>query len=150
MEEGHNVAVITRGIDDAIGPYFETVLGVTPIMNEYKKGSLSIYAPDEDTFYANKESSFWALKKTEFVADIIDKIGSSSDGKKSIFMDDTEENVLAMKVKFPHMVCEVAEAGEYESTFAKVNSFLPKVGGMRKNFKLKIKRRQTRRKLKTL
>jgi hypothetical protein len=145
MKGGHNVAVITRGIDDAIRPYFETVIDLTPIMNDYKKGSLSIYAPDEDTFYSNPSSDFWALKKTEFVADIIEKIGSSEDGAKSIFMDDTEVNVEAMKTKFPKMVCEVAEPGAYETTFSKVNSFLPKVGGLRKKTGRRFRRKQTRR-----
>lgn len=142
LKRGYNVAVITRGIDTAIGPYFEDILGLTPIMNDYKKGSISIYAPDEETFNAHTATDFWALKKTEFVADILEKIGPS----KSIFMDDTEANVEAMKESFPTMICEVAEPGAYETTFATVNSFLPKSGGSRRN---KVRRRQTRREKRT-
>jgi hypothetical protein len=138
LKRGYNVAVITRGIDTAIGPYFEDVLGLTPIMNDYKKGSVCIYAPDEETYNTHRATDFWALKKTEFVADILEKIGPS----KSIFMDDTEENVEAMKAAFPTMICEVAEAGAYETTFATVNSFLPKSGGSRRKH---AHRRQTRR-----
>jgi len=142
MQSGHNVAVITRGIDEAIGPYFDAVLGIAPIMNDYKKGFLSIYAPDEETFYSNANGDFWAQKKTEFVADIIRKIGSPSDGSYSIFMDDTVENVAAMKLVFPNMVCEEAEPGEYQKTFDKVNSILPRAGGLRKRT---TRRKQTRR-----
>jgi hypothetical protein len=142
LKRGHNFAVITRGIDTSIGPYFKNILGLTPIMNDYKKGSVSFYAPDEETFYSDSSSAFWASKKTEFVADIIGKIGAAEDGSKCIFMDDTEANVDEMKEKYPNMVCEVAPAGDYESTFAKVNSVLPKSGGLRRKT---VHRRQTRR-----
>jgi hypothetical protein len=142
LSKGHRVAIITRGIDSKIESYFQSILNLTPVMNDYDEGEISIYAPDEDTFNSTGDTTWWAEKKAEFVADLINKIGSDNSGAKSLFMDDTEENVEIMSVHFPNMVCLHAEPGEYISTYAKVNEIITKSGG-RKNTRV-LRRKKTR------
>jgi hypothetical protein len=147
LEKGHNVAIITRGIDTKIQAFFQNILNITPEMNDYKHGEISIYAPDETTFNSHSNSEWWAEKKTEFVMDLITKIGADKTGAKSLFIDDTVTNVSAMKIHFPNMVCQNAEPGNYEDTYASVNNIISSKGGKRNSRRRKFTNKTRRTKL---
>lgn len=122
LRDGHRVIIVTRGIDVLIKDYFETVLGLMPVMYDMRPGYVSIYAPDEELFNSDGSVDFWATIKTEFVADILKKL--ESDGSSTLFMDDTRENVALMAATYPLMTCIEAVPGDYLSTYAAVNNVL--------------------------
>ena len=123
LSEGHNVIIVTRGIDSHIDMYLTTVLEMEHTMNSFRKGILSVYAPTEETFSnpANGTAEF-AIIKTEYVADFLQK--SQTESKNSIFMDDTTLNVDKMKQKFPKMECIYAVPGDYVDTVSKIDTLL--------------------------
>jgi len=122
LRDGHNVVIVTRGIDVLISDYFERVLGLVPAMYTIVPGRVSIYAPDETLFNSDGSVDFWATIKTEFVADILRTLGS--DGSSTVFMDDTPENVALMAVTYPRMTCVTAKAGDYMDTYETVDRII--------------------------
>jgi len=147
LSEGHNVAIITRGIDEKVEDYFKRELHITPVMNEFATGNVSIFAPDEVTFAEHTDTEWWANYKVEQVTNLLHIIGYFHKDNKSLFFDDTGENVNAMKASFPSMICQVATAGRYDETFARVNQVIrPPAGGRRKTRASRNKRsKKTRR-----
>jgi len=122
LRDGHRVIIVTRGIDVLIGDYFETILGLVPAMYTISPGRVSIYAPDETLFNSDGSVDFWATIKTDFVADILQTLGS--DGSSTVFMDDTPENVALMAATYPLMTCVSAKAGDYMDTYETVNRII--------------------------
>ena len=73
MLAGHNVAIVTRGIDTRISIYFTTILNMLHVMNDFRPGYISIYAPDVQTFSRDDQDNlWWATRKVSFVASFID------------------------------------------------------------------------------
>jgi hypothetical protein len=123
LVEGHNVAIITRGIGERVAAYFTNSLGITPVLNTYAPGKVSIFAPNDKTFGANKESTFWEDMKTFYVAMFF--CLSNSHDNKTIFVDDTMANVTKMNEVFPSITCiHVPRMGDYVFTFKTVNDWL--------------------------
>ena len=117
IHSGHNVAIMTRGIDTKISLYFTTILNMLHVMNDYRPGYISVYAPDEETFYReDQDTLWWANRKVSFVASYLDAANVSPGD--AIFVDDTETNVRTMKHVYPSMKCLHASAGEYAQTFS--------------------------------
>ena len=121
LSEGHNVIILTRGIDTRTDMYLNTKLKIKHTMNSFSKGILSVYAPTEETFTVNGTAQF-AIIKTEYVADFLQK--SQTESKNSIFMDDTTLNVDEMKHQFPKMGCIYAIPGNYTDTVSKIDTIL--------------------------
>jgi hypothetical protein len=67
--------------------------------------------------------------------------------KYALFIDDTVANVSAMKINFPNMVCQNAEPGNYEDTYASVNNIISSKGGKRKSRRRKFTNKTRRTKL---
>lgn len=134
LYQGHNVVILTRGIDVRVLSYISGLPNLDPIdviLNDFVKGKLCIYAPDEQTFSAHANEKWWANEKVKYMAKFLNK--SDIGENRTIFMDDTIVNVNAMDKAYPYMVCEAAIPGDYESTFAKVNNTVQKkVGGRRR------------------
>lgn len=147
LSEGHNVGIITRGVDLKVEDYFKRELQITPVMNEFATGNVSIFAPDEVTFAEHTDTEWWAQHKVEQVTDLLHIIGYFHKDNKTLFFDDTPENVNAMKETFPSMICQVATAGRYQETLARVNQVIrPTAGGRRKTRASRNKRsKKTRR-----
>lgn len=123
LNEGHNVAIVTRGIGTKIGPYFTNILGVPFIANKWQQGIVSIFAPDEDTFNAHPDTDFWAREKTIYVRQFFEL--SNSRTRPTIFMDDTIQNVLEMQSAFTDMFCvHVKPFGNYQFTLKTVNDYI--------------------------
>jgi hypothetical protein len=122
LQAGHNVVIVTRGIDVLIRDYFTRILRVAPVMYDILPGHVSIYAPDEELFNSDGSVDFWATVKREFVSDILSKLGS--DGSRTVFMDDTRENVALMAASYPLMTCVTATAGDYLGTYETVNRII--------------------------
>lgn len=142
IDQGHNVVILTRGIDVRVENYLID-LGLNPVLNDFKKGELCIYAPDEQTFFAHGDENWWANEKVNYMTALLEK--SDIGQNKTIFMDDTLVNVKAMSKAYSDMKCEPAKPGDYESTFAKVNSTVQsKVGGTRRkrNHRSRTRRRR--------
>ena len=139
LYDGHNVAIITRGIDKRVEKYFREQLGIQPVMNGFEEGKLSIYAPDEAMFRQYLQAHHWSYKKPLWALDFIQKTSAVQNSIPSIFIDDTYENVTAMKEKskeIPELRGVVSfhvQEGDYMWTFNKVNNeFLQgKLGGGR-------------------
>ncbi len=143
LANGHNVAIITRGIDRKVMSYFTNVLRMAPILNSFEKRRISIFAPDKTTFYSSGDDQFWANEKTEYVANFLDMADSWH--LQSIFMDDTAVNVTKMNHTYPNMTCiNVKKFGDYNFTFKSVNDFTSKQNGGRKR-KRKHNTRQNKR-----
>ena len=121
LTKGHNVIIVTRGIDQQIDEYLTRKLNLPPVMKSFIKGQLSVYAPDIATFRANDGDKF-AIIKTQNVDDFLKK--SNTEPKNSIFMDDTKLNVTAMGKKFPGMTCIVATRGKYKDTISKIDHWI--------------------------
>lgn len=116
VRRGHNVAIVTRGVDTRISGYFTTILNMSHVTNEHRPGAISIYAPDETTFSQDHDTAWWATMKVSYVASFLDATGVSP--SDAIFVDDTEQNVRTMKQAYPNMKCLHATAGEYTQTFS--------------------------------
>jgi len=146
LSQGHNVGIITRGVDQQIFDYFERELQITPILNEFATGQVSIFAPDIVTFSEHDDVEWWAQHKVEQVRELLYIIGFFHKDNKSLFFDDTPENVNAMKARFPSMICQVAVKGRYEETFARVNQVIrPAAGGRRTKASRNKRSKKTRR-----
>ena len=146
LSQGHNVIIVTRGVDTHIDMYLNTKLKIKHTMNSFSKGLLVVYAPTEETFTANGTAEF-AIIKTEYVADFLQK--SQTESKNSIFMDDTPLNVDKMKHQFPKMECIYAFPGKYTDTVSKIDTILQRkkqsAGSMkRKSRKLNKKKCKSR------
>jgi len=146
LSEGHNVIIVTRGIDTHIDMYLDTKLKIKHTMNSFSKGILSVYAPTEETFSnpANGTAEF-AIFKTEYVADFLQK--SQTEPKNSIFMDDTTLNVDEMKQKFPQMECIYADPGDYMDTVSKIDTLLQRkkqAAGFRKRKSRKLNKKKSK------
>lgn len=119
ISQGHDVAILTRGIDTKISIYFTTILNMSHIMNDHRPGYISIYAPDEKTFREDHDALWWATMKVTFAASFLQVANVSPND--AIFVDDTAVNVQTMKRAYPSMKCLHAEAGEYVQTFSVLN-----------------------------
>lgn len=144
LQNGHNVIIVTRGIDSHIDGYL-TTLDIKHTMNSFIKGVLSVYAPNEDTFITENSTSKFAIIKTKYVDDFLTK--SKTESKHSIFIDDTELNVILMKQTFPEMECIYAVPGNYQENISKIDAILTKQGGTgsRKMKSRKLNKKKTNR-----
>jgi len=142
ISQGHNVAIITRGIDDAAMDYIHKKFGsrfnINPTANDFRPNCLSIYAPDKETFYENSGDDFWSREKTKMVQDFLEY--SRGWNQKTIFIDDTLANVKMMKLAYPNMKCVFVKHaqsycqhtqqyfnhfnGDYKKTFHIVDEFI--------------------------
>ena len=144
LYNGHNVIIVTRGVDTHIDMYLDTKLKIKHTMNSFNKGLLAVYAPTEETFKANGTTQF-AIIKTKYVEDFLRQSKTKSD--YSIFTDDTELNVDKMKQKYPNMRCIYAVPGNYMDTVSQIDDILQhkkQEAGSRK-----IKSRKLKKKSKT-
>jgi hypothetical protein len=154
LAAGHNVAIITRGIDVKIGHYFKWILKIPITLKGFKPGKLSIFAPTAETFYAHPEDEFWAVEKTKYVQSFLEKSGTNNPFgiSHTIFMDDTQLNMDEMWKKYPwnptRMICHTAVPGKYKVTFNFVDSVVGEMTGgktrkrRRTNKKTRRKRRR--------
>ena len=159
LSAGHNVAIITRGIDVKIGHYFKWILKIPITLKGFKPGKLSIFAPTAETFYSHQDDKFWAVEKTKYVQSFLEKSGTNNPVgiSHTIFMDDTVPNVESMTAKYSRspsrMVCQIARPGKYMETFDFVDSLISTSSGGRGKIKRgsrkRTKKRQTRRRVTT-
>jgi hypothetical protein len=125
LSDGHNVIIVTRGVDTHIDMYLDKKLEIEHTMNSFRKGILAVYAPTEETFERHQGmngTAEFAILKTEYVADFLQK--SQTEPKNSIFMDDTTLNVDEMKQQFPQMECIYADPGNYPDTVSIIDTIL--------------------------
>jgi len=146
ISEGHNVIIVTRGIDSHIDMYLTKILEIDHTMNSFRKGILSVYAPTEEIFSnpANGTTKF-SIIKTEYVDDFLKK--SKTESKNSIFMDDTSLNVDQMKKKFPEMECVYAVPGDYNDNVSKIDTILQRkkqAAGSRKRKSRKLNKKKSK------
>jgi hypothetical protein len=146
ISEGHNVIIVTRGIDSHIDMYLTKILKIDHTMNSFRKGILAVYAPTEETFSnpANGTTKF-SIIKTEYVDDFLKK--SKTESKNSIFMDDTTLNVDQMKKKFPEMECVYAVPGDYNDNVSKIDTILQRkkqAAGSRKRKSRKLNKKKSK------
>ncbi len=142
LKAGHNVAIITRGIDVNISAYFKDILQIPYTLNGFEPGVISIFAPDKTTFESSGDEMFWALEKTKYVTRFLQL--SSSANNPTIFIDDTVKNVEGMKKVHPNIKSLSVTPGDYPWVFRTVNAALQS-GGKRKTKRCrKTKRKKTR------
>jgi hypothetical protein len=146
LDKGHNVIIVTRGVDSHIDQYLTKKLNINHTLNDYKLGVLSVYAPTEDEFWQNNDEYKFALIKTKYVSDFLKK--SDTLPVNSLFIDDTSINVREMKSRFPDMTNFVAIKGNYQDTVSKIDTWLEtkskkrELGGNRKTRSRKLNNRR--------
>jgi hypothetical protein len=146
LNQGHNVVILTRGIDLRVLSYISGLPNLDSkniILNDFQKGKLCIYAPDEQTFIAHTDEQWWAKEKVNYMDKFLEKSDIGING--TIFMDDTLVNVNAMQKAYLYMTCEQAMPGDYESTFAKVNNTVKQMVGGRRTRRGSLRRGSLRR-----
>uniref|UniRef100_A0A6C0KZR2 Ubiquitin-like domain-containing protein n=1 Tax=viral metagenome TaxID=1070528 RepID=A0A6C0KZR2_9ZZZZ len=146
LDQGHNVVILTRGIDVRVLSYISGLPKLDPIdviLNDFQKGKLCIYAPDEQTFIAHTDEQWWAKEKVNYMDKFLEKSDIGING--TIFMDDTLVNVNTIQKAYSNMTCEPATPGDYESTFAKVNNTVKQMVGGRRTRRTSLRRGSLRR-----
>jgi len=129
LTSGNNVIIVTRTIDNVIDKYL-TSINIEHTMNGFKKGILSVYAPTKDIYNQllehEKQTAIeeFARIKTEFVTEFLKK--SNTKPENSFFIDDTKDNVDAMKEAFKAaMTCTRLDTpGDYNTTIELINKWI--------------------------
>jgi hypothetical protein len=144
LYNGHNVIIVTRGINTHIDMYFDTKLQIKHTMNSFRKGLPAIYAPTLEEYSTNGTEQF-AIIKTKYVADFLRQ--SKTKSNYSIFADDTQINVDKMKQKYPDMRCIYAIPGDYKNTVSEIDAILQyrkQEAGSRKRKSRKLNKKKSK------
>ena len=135
QNDGHYVAIVTRGVRDNMADYITGInidcVNVNPetVINDNKK--LYIYGADNHNDM--RDPIMWSKRKVDIVGEFINAVGGSD--KRMVFADDTMINLAAMRKAYPHdNIVDAGKKGDYRAMFREVDDIVdqspPKKKGM--------------------
>ena len=133
QNDGHYVAIVTRGVRDNMADYITGInidcIKVEPTTEITDNKKLYIYGAD-DYNDMRLRSDIWADRKVEIVGKFIKAVGEfiKADGggdERMVFADDTTINVEAMRKAYPHdNIVNAGKNGDYKAMFRKVDDIV--------------------------
>ena len=126
QNDGHYVAIVTRGVRDNMADYITGInidcvkVEAKTAINDHNK--LYIYGAD-DYDDMIRRSNIWAGRKVELVGEFVNAVGGSYE--RMVFADDTMINLAAMRKAYPHdNIVNAGEKGDYKAMFHEVDDIV--------------------------
>ena len=125
QNDGHYVAIVTRGVRDNMADYITKInidcVKVEPKTEITDNKKLYIYGADD--YSDMRDAIMWSKRKVEIVGEFIEAVGGSDE--RMVFADDTMINVEAMwKTYPPKNIVNAGKKGDYKAMFREVDDIV--------------------------
>ena len=127
QDDGHYVAIVTRGVRDNMADYITGInidcIKVEPTTEITDNKKLYIYGAED--YSDMRDAIMWSKRKVEIVGEFIKAVGGSDE--RMVFADDTMINVKAMQNEYPlAKIVDAGKKGDYKAMFRKVDDIIDK------------------------
>ena len=125
QNDGHYVAIVTRGVRDNMADYITRInidcVKVEPKTEITDNKKLYIYGANDCADM--RDAIMWSKRKVEIVGEFINAVGGSD--KRMVFADDTMINLDAMRKTYPpNNIVDAGKKGDYRAMFREVDDIV--------------------------